>query len=191
MFCWLVITSSFLSFCKVLYNTLKMKFISIYLNKTKSYSPVRFVIELFFTSKVLTFLMAGCLIMGTLIYHHGHINSTPFHQFPAHTSLIMKFLSACILTPMIETIIFQWLFLTLLSKITSYTPLIIGVDGLLFALAHWPEYGFFKASLILPAGLILAWSFYVNNKDSFLKAFGITASIHALSNLSILLLLAF
>lgn len=135
--------------------------------------------------------MAGCLIMVTLIYNQGHINSTPFHQFPAHKSFIIKFLSLCILAPIIETIIFQWLFITLLSKITSYTPLIIGVDGLLFALAHWPQYGLFKASLVLPAGLILAWSFYVNNKDSFLKAFGITASIHALINLSTLLLLAF
>jgi len=168
-----------------------MKFISIYLNKTKSYSPVRFVIELFFTSKLLTFLMAGFLIMGTLVYHHGHINITQSHLFPAYTSFIKKFLYDCILGPIIETIIFQWLFLTLLSKITSYIPLIIVVDGLLFALAHWPEYGFFKASLVLPAGLILAWSFYVNNKDSFLKAFGITASIHALINLSTLLLLAF
>lgn len=166
-----------------------MKFISIYLNKTKSYSPVRFVIELFFTSKVLTFLMAGCLIMVTLIYNHGHINSTTFHQFPAHTNFIMKFLSACILSPIIETIILQWLLLILLSKVTSYTPFIIGIDGLLFALAHWPQYGLFKASLILPAGLILAWSFYVNNKDSFLKAFGITASIHALINFSILLMI--
>lgn len=158
-------------------------FIKNYFKKTKSYSLIRFIIEssiVAILGKMLVAILAGTII---ILLGSSHINelSTSYLETIANPFYLFSLL--CILTPVLETIIFQWLPITLLQKTTSNIGFIIGIDSLIFALPHW-LYSFIYMLAIFPVSIMLAWSFILNKDDSLLKALWVTASIHALINFS-------
>jgi hypothetical protein len=161
--------------------TFKTMFIKNYFEKTKTYTLTRFIIE----SSIISFigkLLVGLLIAGIIVSNKIDINTLPKPNFQEKSNTFFFFIWLCITTPIIETVISQWLPIILLQKITSNITLIISIDALLFTFAHWWNYGFIKMFTILPVGIILAWSFILNNKKSFLKALYATATIHAILN---------
>jgi len=161
-------------------------FVTKYINRVKSYKLPRFIIE----SSILSLLgkvAVGILIVCGVLALGGNIHSLPKPNYQERSNILYYFFWLCLAGPAIETIISQWLPITLLRKFTTNATLIICIDTVLFAAAHWWNYGFIKLFTMLPVGLILAWSFWLYYKESFFKAFFTTTAIHALINFMIFL----
>lgn len=168
----------------------RLNFIRKYLNRTKSYTSTRFIIELSFLAVLGKILIA--FFIGVLIYANDiNASKLPTPGYQKISSPILLFFLLCILGPVIETIIGQWLPITLIKKITSNTNLVMWIDVMLFTFAHYWSYGFIQSFFVLPSAIVLAWSFILHSDDSFLKAFWITTSIHAVYNIVAFLPLAF
>ncbi len=161
-----------------------MKLIKRYADKTKTYSPGRFILELTFI------VIIGKILFGLLVFSIAsiisdfNINNLPA-RFKNITSPVFLFFLVCFFAPIFETIIFQWFPIKILQKITSNVVFIVLIDAILFGLAHWGLGSFYMAVMIAP-GIVFAWSFILYS-DSFLKALWVTASIHGLSNFMALL----
>lgn len=151
-----------------------------YIKKTRSYSTERFIFELtaiaIISKLLVAFLVAGPLIIIDVI----NAKDLPSPTLPK-SSIFFTFLLLCIFAPILETIIVQWFPIKILQKITSRFGLVIGIDSIIFALAHWSN-GFIYMAAVLPAGIVLAWSFILNADYSTFKALWVTSSIHALNN---------
>jgi membrane protease YdiL (CAAX protease family) len=166
-----------------------MYFVRAYFKKTKVYTPAKFIL----VSTLIA--VAGKFGVGLLIGIFSTLNGISMDGL-LETGLgkisnpVYLFFILCIMLPVVETIIFQWLPITLLEKITSNIKLIIGIDAALFAFAHW-DYSFIYVLTVLPLALVLAWSFIAHNNDSLLKAGILTASIHALYNFTAFVPIAF
>jgi len=167
-----------------------MHFLKNYFRNTKSYSSLRFIFELSFVA-ILGKLLIGFLIGIIFVALDLKTNHLPASDYQEIADLTTLFLLLCVIAPILETIIAQWLPITLLKKFISNINLIIGIDALLFTLAHYWIYGFFYIPVILPSALVLAWSFYLYRKKSFSKAFWITSAIHGLHNFTAFLPIAF
>lgn len=160
-----------------------MKIIESYLTLSKRYSPVRFIIELVFIA-VLGKLLIGFTII-LLLYSAGdftlqELPSPGYATWQGSTFLIVWL---CILAPLAETLLLQWIPISLLQKISSRPGFIVAADALLFAVVHL-SYGLLHTIAVLPAGLVLAWSFFLYQRKSITSAFWITAAIHSLYNLT-------
>lgn len=169
-----------------------LELIKNYLEKTRSYTPARFIIEsslIALLGKVLVGFLIGIFIV--LMEDGTSSNDLSMPAYLETLSPALLFFLLCIFAPVTETIVMQWLPVKLLQKVTSNTGFILWIDAIIFTSAHWWNYGFIQIFAILPAGIVLAWSFILNNEDSLLKAFGITASIHALYNFISFLPIAF
>jgi len=84
-----------------------MSVLKNYLIKTKSYTPVRFIFELTFLALICKFIIS--LVVGLLAYNYGiEIESIPINEALnlSHSNL---FLILCIIAPIFETLVFQWL----------------------------------------------------------------------------------
>lgn len=165
-----------------------MNFIENYKSRIKSYSQLRYIFESSFIAILGKFILAIFILSYILLSNSKiNVNNLPKPDFLKRSKTIFLFFKLCIFAPAVETIVAQWLPITILNKMTSNALFIIWLDALLFSLAHWPTYGFIRMLTVLPVGLILAWSFF-SNKDSFIKAFYLTASIHSLCNIILYLL---
>ena len=153
-----------------------------YFKHTVTYSTIRFIIESYVVATFFKFLLAF-LIGGLSIAFNSKIEELPASAYQDEPSATVIFVFLCIITPILETIIFQWVPIKLLAKITPNISLIIGIDALIFTAVHWFIYGFPMFIIVLPFGIILAWGFFMNSKDSLSKAFWVTFFIHMLGNL--------
>jgi len=165
-----------------------MKIIENYKAKIQSYSPLRYIFESSFLA-ILGKSILAIFILTYLLISKSKINvsNLPKPDFLKKSKTIYLFFKLCVFAPAVETIIAQWLPITILNKMISNALIIIWLDALLFSLAHWPTYGFIRMLTVLPVGLILAWSFF-SNRESFFRAFYLTASIHSLCNIFLYLL---
>jgi membrane protease YdiL (CAAX protease family) len=82
--------------------------------------------------------------------------------------------------PPIETLLFQFLTIEILSFFTPRKAVLILISSLVFALAHSE---LLTMLIVIPPGVILAWSYLLKRRKSKLKAFLITTAIHSLGNL--------
>lgn len=159
-----------------------MQLLKAYLQHTKTYSTIRFIFESFIVGTIFKFLIT-LLLVGLTIAFNSRIGEPP-PLYPGETNPIVIFIFLCILTPLLETILFQWLPVMLLNKITSNISLIVGIDAVFFTAVHWPRYGFPMFIVVVPGAILLAWSFALYNKTSFTRAFLVTSAIHMLFNLT-------
>lgn len=96
-------------------------------------------------------------------------------------SLTEIFLLTVVVAPLVETFIFQFLIIELLSKLKIKTGLILSVSTLLFSLSH--NYNVIYIIAMVFPGLLYA-SFYLYLKKERSKfPFLIISSLHAISNL--------
>jgi hypothetical protein len=150
--------------------------ISAYLQRTRKYSNIRFIFELV----SLDFVLRASLVIfpETLINTDGESNTERLAQ----EGLWVLFLVGVILAPALETIIGQWLPIKVASLFTNNKFYIVLFSALFFSSLHLPG-GLTIFFVVLPGGLVLAWSFLIKREESCLKAYWITAVIHGLANL--------
>jgi membrane protease YdiL (CAAX protease family) len=147
--------------------------ISRYLEKTKSYSLLRLIVELTCITFVLKIFVAILLApfaegMGAQKLLAAHKSITP-----------ALLIAALIAAPLLETLVLQWLPIRITSRFTTRPAMIVSISALFFAAAH---VNLFHAAVILPLGFILAWVFLIKRKESVWKAFWVTTSLHAFHN---------
>lgn len=166
-----------------------------YLERTNSYSPIRYILELSITTLI---------IKGLLLTVTDQIFILAGLEFLVEISedlqvaeiTLTDFIFGVILAPPIETIIGQWLpmlFASLFLKATSQNqganiPKILRVNkwkliifsSAVFALIHWPSIAFFPGAFIV--GIMFSWIFLEKRKFGWGKAFFYTTTVHALHN---------
>ena len=127
-----------------------------------------FLIDVFYS------LLSGSL----LTFIEPSITEIPFFK---SISLFEVFLISVIFGPLIETFIYQFLIIEILSKFKVNTNIIIGISTIIFALSH--NYNIIYILVIIFPGVLYA-SYYIYLKvekkhSPFLMIF----VLHALSNL--------
>lgn len=150
--------------------------ISTYLQRTKKYSNIRFIVELVALDFVLKVSLA--IFPGLLINTGGESNTEKLAQ----EGLWMLFLGLVIVTPALETIIGQWLPIKIASLFTNNKDRIVLFSALFFSSLHIPTGGLTTFLAVLPGGVVLAWSFLIKQEESFYEAYWITTAIHGLHN---------
>lgn len=162
-----------------------------YLIKSKSYGTVRFILESSLIAVALK-LIIGSLMLGFIIYltDYDIINDLSNPAYKKESNVFILFFWICIISPVIETVILQWLPIRLFQRINLDKKFIILLDTLLFSLIHF-SYGFIYMCIMAPLGVILAWSFIINSNESFLKAWGVTTAVHSIFNFTSFLSLMF
>ena len=92
------------------------------------------------------------------------------------------FLMAVALAPIVETLTFQWLPIAASSRLTTRTPVILGISTTLFATAHY-DAGILSMLVAAPAGFVLAWAFMAQRDKGIWTALWTTALVHMWVNL--------
>lgn len=165
-------------------SNLKEKF-SSHLAEIENYPEWKFVVELTFWAFFFKIIFA--LIFGALFVSLG-IYTEPDIAF--ELDILRKgLLGAIVFTTLFagfETVIGQWLILSLSSLVTKNTLIKILLSATVFSLLHIDPLTIF---IVFPIGVILAWSFLIKKKKSTWNAFFLTTLIHALHNLLALLML--
>ncbi|EKD90582.1 MAG: hypothetical protein ACD_30C00112G0023 [uncultured bacterium] len=157
-----------------------MQKIKNYLEKTKSYSTLRFILEMTFLAFLLKILLS--LVVG-IIFTMLNIPNDPNLSFETE---LLKFNPILILIFVVffasfETITSQWFILWLSSKFTKSIFTQIMVSSTVFGILHFdPAFSI----IVIPIGMILAWSFLIYRKKSLWSALWVTTAIHILHNLA-------
>ncbi|WP_333861548.1 CPBP family glutamic-type intramembrane protease [Clostridium sp.] len=98
------------------------------------------------------------------------------------SSLLAKIIVGSIIGPILETIIFQYGIIEILSSIKIFKEkkiIIAIISSLLFAISHSYSYLYISYSFII--GLVLAYSYLTYKKKNF-SAFGVVFWIHCIRN---------
>ena len=125
----------------------KCSLIGRYLEKTKSYSPLRLVVELCLLELALQLLLENMLALSPW----GASYEKFYH---AHKSMMMMpgvWILAILVAPVFETALCQWIPIRITSLFTSQPRVLVIVSATLFALWHG---NICHAVMVFPAGLI-------------------------------------
>lgn len=140
---------------------------------------------------VIWFIIMMLVLMWGLTFL---LSFTTYYFFPSYTlevknTTILDNIVAVFLAPPLETLLFQYLIINILQKITKLRlRYIILISSIIFSIVHYSSvYSVIFAFLM---GFILAYSYavYQNKKES---AFWVTTLIHALKNLPIAIYLTY
>jgi hypothetical protein len=161
------------------------RFVS-YLHQTEKYSTLRFILEVALVGLMLSFLfgfvsMLLLTIIGALIPAAKPVIDilTYVRDFDDLSSNELFTLSV-LFAPLVETFIGQALPIWIISRFTKKVTLTLIISALLFAALHkYP----IAILAIFPTAITLSWSWIVYRKRSFLHAYLVTSTIHALHNL--------
>jgi len=93
------------------------------------------------------------------------------------------------IAPMLETIMGQWGPIAVVQQWTSRPAPALAAATCFFAGLHLLSWDVMIVIATLPVGFVLAWSFFVWQRQSLWHALGVTAVIHALHNAIALCLL--
>lgn len=164
----------------IVYNEgIMLRLITRYFNHTKTYSNLRFILELTlvcFLAKIFFIIVFG------IIYSRLHID-TSYHdnaeQQIVSAGLILAVVQVIIFASL-ETTISQWFTPWLISRFTKNLWVILLLSAFIFSLLHME---WLLSAAVYPIGVILTWSFLLKRKKSRWEAFYVTTSIHALHNL--------
>jgi hypothetical protein len=155
--------------------------ISNYFQRTKYYSPLRFICEM-------VALQFGLkVILAVTIFPFLNIRGATTEDLANSDSFSTLFFMAVIVAPVVETIQDQFLSITISSLFVKQSLDILILSMLYFSALHFYVglAGFFG---ILPLGFVLSWSFLIKREKSLWQAFWVTTLIHSIHNLIILLL---
>lgn len=93
------------------------------------------------------------------------------------------FVETCVLAPLLETFLFQWLPIRLMQRFGCRREIsMVLVSALLFWASHWYSYYYCIYAFLI--GLVLAYAFLACDKVGR-KPFWIVSGIHALVNLTV------
>lgn len=153
-----------------------------YLLGTIYYSRRRFIIELAliaFPCKIL--FMVPWVLLGL------EINSTT--EVVDKGSTLLLFFLGCVVAPIVETFIGQWIPIRVMYYFTNRISAILIVSALFFAAQHL-HVGLSGFVYTFPIAVLLSWSFLVYRQRSRWEAYWVTAAIHSLHNFIALLMYA-
>lgn len=89
---------------------------------------------------------------------------------------------ALVVAPIIETLVFQWFPIGVMSRLTSRSWLVLGTSAVLFSSAHHDS-GLLSMLIAVPSGIALAWAFLVQRDRGVWRALSTTALVHMWVNL--------
>ncbi len=107
--------------------------------------------------------------------------------FAAHP--LANAILALAVAPFLETLLGQWVPLTVIRQWTPHPQPALAAATLFFAGLHLFSWDVMIFVATIPVGFVLAWSFLVWQRQSFAHAIGVTAAIHAFHNAIALLLM--
>jgi hypothetical protein len=148
-----------------------------YLERAKSYSDLRLLVEFTLVSFALQMLIVLPLHLSGLLIPD-----------PEWDARVRTFIVGVVLGPPVETLLTQWLPIKVASRFTTRQEIQITVSALVFALLHLQP---IRILWCLPTGFILAWIFVSKRSHSFKRAFWLTTALHALHNILVFLFLCF
>lgn len=163
--------------------------ISSYFKSITQYSTLRFILEvtaLAFVSRFVIVIPAA-LILSALGVDLGNPNIVAFNF---NKDFIPLLLYICVIAPFIETLIFQWIPLTIFKWLHFNINIAIIITTLIFAYAHLYE-GLINFVGMIPIGFLLVWAFSVRRNKSTWNAIFTTFAIHGLTNLTATILYLF
>ncbi|MQR00901.1 CPBP family intramembrane glutamic endopeptidase [Glaciimonas soli] len=115
-------------------------------------------------------------LLFALFFPDIHIGSPDV----AKHGVILEIVMACIVAPLYETSVFQWLCINLLRKIPGCSAIVaVVISAGLFAASHY--YSIFYVVIVFPAGLVLG-GVYVLEKAKGGSPFWMVVTLHALKN---------
>lgn len=149
--------------------------VQAYFKKTRRYSRLRFVVEL----ALVPFPIKMFLAIVWAIFGQNTQSTTEVIDKGNPIELTIL---ACIVAPLVETVIGQWFPIWVTSFFTKNLPILLSVSSIFFAIQHL-HVGFSGILIALPPGIFLSWSFLVKRERSKWEAYWVTSAIHSLHNL--------
>jgi len=147
-----------------------------YFEGTRRYSRRRFILEMALLAIPLKMIMG---VLWAVVGGRAELSTTEVLD-RQHDGFSL-FVNACVLAPLLETLIGQWLPLWIASWFTRETAWRVAFSAVLFSALHL-YVGFSGFLSILPVGVLLAWSFALKREQSRREAYGVTCAIHAIHN---------
>jgi hypothetical protein len=145
-----------------------------YLENTKKYSLLRYLIELTALSYLLKLIFG--LIYNLFVYSTTGKTIEDMIEKPELTALFL--FGALIIAPLIETLIGQVLPTLISSFFIKNFYLQALISAIFFAILHpFTHYG-----AIFPVGYILAWTYIIKKQKSFFYGYWITTIMHFVHN---------
>jgi hypothetical protein len=153
-----------------------------YFKKLSEYSPLRFILEASALTIVSRYLIVlPMLIILSIFAIDTGIPNLDIYKVDTHP--LTLFLELCILGPLLETWLLQWLPLKILKIFRLNDTARIIINSLLFAYLHLDTGGIINLVGTLPIGFLLNWGFIVQQKKrGTWKAFLIIFAVHGLTN---------
>jgi len=99
------------------------------------------------------------------------------------------FILSVLIAPIFETLLGQFLPITLIALVTKLRSVQIIGSATVFALLHFPVVEFLPAAFCV--GVILSWGYFIKLHEGKKKVFLLVSLIHALHNLIVYALAAF
>ncbi len=149
--------------------------IASYFHRTRRYGRLRFILEMALLAIPLK------IVLGVLwAVVGGESGPSTTEAIDTHGPEILV-LNACVLAPLLETLIGQWLPLWIASLFTRKTAWRVGFSTAVFSAMHL-HVGVTGILTALPPGIFLAWSFALKRERSRWEAYWVTTLIHAVHN---------
>lgn len=157
------------------------KLLDRFRNNIFSMSPFRFIITFTIFSFLVTFVTYFFNYALVAVFKITFNNSTS----PLENATVQKkIIIACIIAPVLETTIFQWLIIEIMYKKIG-TRFAVIISALLFGLSH-----FYNSLYVINTffiGLILSTSYVLAKEKKFNPSL-ITIAVHSLHNIIIFIL---
>ncbi len=133
---------------------------------------------LFFACYMIKIIIA--ILFNLLSSYFNILNSSLNSE---NTELIVLFISVVLVAPFFETLVSNYIFLTILSKFTKNFMFLIVISSIFFALFHY--YSIIYMIYAFFSGLILNYYFLtIKQKKSNYSAILMTTLLHSLYNLT-------
>ena len=145
-----------------------------YLEKTRSYSTIRLVVELTLISTVLEQLLWTMLLLSPW----GAACAALERIWISFARAPSAWIQIILVGPLFETALLQLIPIKMISLFTSRPGVLVIVSAIIFAAWHTG----FQSIGVIPSGLILGYVFVLKGRESLGNAFCITAAIHMLHN---------
>ncbi len=133
-------------------------------------------------------MYVGRILLLPIYFLDDSVNLHP--SVSLEKSFIEMFIRVCVLTPLLETLIYQQFIIYLTEKFTTNKYLQVLFSALIFGLSHWSSivyivFAFFQG-IVLATGFLL-----LKNTRGVKTAFVITSIVHAIVNSAATLLIYF
>ncbi len=141
-----------------------------------------------FTLIFIALMYVSRILLLPIYFLDDSVNLHP--SFSLEKNFIEMFITACVLAPLLETLLCQQFIIYLTEKFTTNKYLQVLFSAFIFGLSHWSSimyivFAFFQ-------GIVLATGFLLLKNTKGVKiAFVITAIVHSIANFAATLLIYF